>query len=94
MMLSSYICNLKSLRYTFNSQSYYQLSSMMAYKAQLQGIPVQYINTAYTGQRCSVCDKIGNRKGKNFNCDNCNHRDHADDNAVFNITLSSDIVLS
>lgn len=84
--------NKKSFRYTLNSWSYYQLGQMICYKAQLQGIPIQYIDPRNTSQKCSRCGNIGNRRGKKFKCESCNHTDHADVNAGFNISTSVEII--
>ena len=84
--------NNKTFRYALNSWSYYQLGQMICYKAQLQGIPVQYINPFNTSKMCSKCGNIGNRKGKLFKCSNCTHTDHADVNAGFNIATSVKII--
>lgn len=84
--------NNKTFRYTLNSWSYYQLGQMICYKAQLQGIPIQYINPFNTSKTCSKCGNIGNRRGKLFKCSNCKHTDHADVNAGFNIATSVEII--
>jgi len=65
--------------------SYFQLEQFIKYKASLHGIPVVYINPAYTSKTCSRCGIINNVQGKKFSCINCNHKDHRDANAAFNI---------
>ena len=76
----------KAKRYVQKSQwSFYQLETFIKYKASLLGIPVHFVNPAYTSQVCSRCGSINKPNRKNYKC-SCSHFDHRDSNAAFNIS--------
>lgn len=77
----------KSFKYFLNSWSHHQLGTFIEYKAKLLGVPVDYIDPAYTSQQCCICGCIGIRKGKVFTCINCGKVEDADVNASFVIAL-------
>lgn len=85
-------------KYLLRYWSYYELQSMIAYKAKLEGIEVKYIDPAYTSQTCSYCGERGARKKQEeFVCTNpqCKRRGekiNADFNAARNIAMSKKIV--
>lgn len=78
----------KAKRYVQKSQwSFYQLETFIKYKAALLGIPIVYVNPAYTSQVCSRCGSINKPNGKHYKC-SCGHFDHRDSNAAFNISAN------
>lgn len=78
--------------------SYFELQSMIEYKAAKYGIVVKKVNPCYTSQICSVCGKLGNRLDqKTFECSDPKCFSHkknknvftADKNAARNIAKST-----
>jgi putative transposase len=66
--------------------AFFQLETFIKYKASLYGIPVIYVNPAFTSKTCSRCGSINDVNGKKFVC-SCGHKDHRDANASFNIGI-------
>jgi putative transposase len=68
--------------------AFFQLRSFVAYKAQREGVPVAFVDPAYTSRTCSACGHCsnGNRKTRNdFACQHCGFSLPADHNAARNI---------
>lgn len=79
----------KAKRYVQKSQwSFYQLETFIKYKAALLGIPIFFVNPAYTSQVCSRCGSINRSNGKHYKC-SCGNLTHRDVNAAFNISANA-----
>jgi IS605 OrfB family transposase len=65
------------------------LADKLACWCQERGIRLERKSPAYTSQFCRVCRKWDrrNRKGDQFVCIHCGHRDHADLNAAHNLAF-------
>jgi IS605 OrfB family transposase len=78
----------KPQRVTLHSWAFAQLGQLIAYKALLAGLPVVYVDPAYTSQSCSKCrhTERGNRPNQaTFRCTSCGFAENADVNAARNI---------
>lgn len=60
--------------------SFFQLQTMIEYKAKNLGLSVLYVNPAYSSQTCSLCGCLGVRQRHLFTC-SCGNRQHSDLNA-------------
>ncbi|WP_343239966.1 transposase [Streptomyces sp. SID12488] len=71
----------KPQRATHSSWAFAQLGSFIAYKARRAGVPVVYVDPAYTSRTCAECghiDKANRVSQAWFACRNCGFVDHAD----------------
>lgn len=85
----------KDQRTQLHSWSFHQLASFVEYKAKRAGVPLVYVDPAYTSQQCSECGYIDrrNRQSKaTFACRSCGALMHADDNASHNIGRKGETV--
>jgi putative transposase len=71
--------------FSFENGSFFTHQKMVERRAHTRGIPVMYVNPAYTSKRCSRCGEFGRRTRKRFECPHCGYVAHADVNAAFNI---------
>ena len=75
-------------RAAVHSWAFAQLGQFLAYKARRAGVPVVFVDPAYTSQQCSECDYIDKRNRASqarFPCRSCGVVAHADLNASRNI---------
>lgn len=75
-------------RNRLHNWSFGQLRAFVAYKALRAGVPVTYVEPAYTSQGCSCCGTIDKRNRPNqatFSCVSCGYSEPADLNAARNI---------
>ncbi|MDD1689481.1 MAG: zinc ribbon domain-containing protein [Methanoregula sp.] len=75
--------------FSFENGSFFSLQRQVEKRALERGIPVIYVNPAYTSKRCSRCGQFGRRSRKHFECPHCGYVAHADVNAAFNIATTS-----
>ncbi|WP_063793815.1 RNA-guided endonuclease InsQ/TnpB family protein [Streptomyces hirsutus] len=78
----------KLQRATHSSWAFAQLGQFIAYKARRAGVPVVYVDPAYTSRTCAECGHIdrANRVCQaRFACRSCGFVDHADRNGSRNI---------
>jgi putative transposase len=78
-----------SYEFSFENGSFFALQQQVEKRAWDRGIPVIYVNPAYTSKRCCRCGNFGRRSRKHFECPHCGYMAHADVNAAFNIAAAS-----
>lgn len=77
--------------HSLHSWSFYRLTQFIEYKAKRAGIVVEYVNPAYTSQRCPVCGKEHHAKDRNYTCE-CGFHTHRDLLGAMNICNSTEYV--
>ncbi|MFJ1645358.1 RNA-guided endonuclease InsQ/TnpB family protein [Streptomyces sp. NPDC088258] len=85
----------KDQRAPLHSWSFHQLGSFLEYKARRAGVPLVYVDPAYTSRQCSQCGHTDrkNRVGQAmFACRACGFLANADDNASHNIDRKGEAV--
>lgn len=82
----------KRVRARLHRWAWRQLQDFVAYKAQSMGITVNYVNPAYSSQRCSVCHELGKRVKHRFTCPQCGYVAHSDINGARNIAAFAEVL--
>jgi putative transposase len=76
--------NSKTGRRKKNEFPYKKLRVAISSKAELYGVSVEFVNPAFTSQKCNSCGKLGIRSLSKFSCD-CGYSADSDVNAARNI---------
>lgn len=71
--------------------SFYRLAQFIEYKARLAGISVEYVNPAYTSQRCPICGSVHHADDRDYTCE-CGFHIHRDLLGAMNICNSTEFV--
>lgn len=85
----------KPQRVALHSWAFAQLGDFIIYKARRAGVPVAFVDPAYTSQQCSECGHVDKRNRVDqglFICRNCGVVAHADRNASHNIARKGEAV--
>jgi putative transposase len=84
----------KPQRVTLSSWAFAQLGSFIGYKARRAGVPVVYVDPAWTSRTCADCGHAGKRNRVSqamFTCRGCGVVAHADRNASRNIAARGQV---
>jgi len=68
--------------------SFRKLQTYIEYKANLEGIPVVYVNPKNTSKRCHRCGHIAQVNGREFRCPKCGLVYNRDLNSAINLARS------
>ena len=82
-------------RAAVHSWAFAQFGQFLTYKARRAGVPLVYVDPAYTSQTCSECDYVDKRNRASqarFQCRSCGVVAHADLNASRNIARKGKVV--
>ncbi|WP_432179116.1 RNA-guided endonuclease InsQ/TnpB family protein [Streptomyces sp. NBC_00063] len=85
----------KPQRVQLHSWAFAQLGDFIVYKAKRAGVPLVYVDPAYTSQTCSQCGHVDKRNRVDqglFICRGCGVVAHADRNASHNIAARGETV--
>ncbi|PZT78035.1 MULTISPECIES: RNA-guided endonuclease InsQ/TnpB family protein [unclassified Streptomyces] len=85
----------KDQRAQLHAWSFHQLGSFLEYKARRAGVPLVYVDPAYTSRRCSQCghtDRKNRVDQATFACRACGFLANADDNASHNLARKGEAV--
>ncbi|MFF1394875.1 RNA-guided endonuclease InsQ/TnpB family protein [Streptomyces sp. NPDC058287] len=85
----------KPQRVTLHSWAFAQLGDFIVYKARRAGVPLVFVDPAYTSQMCSQCGHVDKRNRVDqglFICRGCGVVAHADRNASHNIARKGEAV--
>lgn len=77
--------------HSLHTWSFYRLAQYIEYKAKLAGIKVEYVNPAYTSQRCPICGNVHHANDRNYTC-SCGFHSHRDLLGAMNICNSTEYV--
>ena len=77
--------------HSLHNWSFYRLAEYIEYKAKLAGIQVEYVNPAYTSQRCPVCGHVHHARDRKYTC-TCGYHVHRDLLGAMNICNSTEYV--
>jgi transposase len=64
--------------------SFFRLAQYVEYKAKLLGIKVEYVDPAYTSQKCPICGVLNKAKDRKYEC-KCGYHGHLDIVGAVNI---------
>ena len=76
---------------SLHTWSFYRLARFIEYKSRLAGIKVEYVNPAYTSQKCPVCGSVHHAHDRNYTC-SCGFHIHRDLLGAMNICNSTEYV--
>ena len=74
--------------HSIHTWSFYRLAMYIEYKAKLAGITIEYVDPAYTSQKCPKCGDIHHAEDRSYVC-TCGYHTHRDIVGAMNICAST-----